>query len=198
MRLTSNQLHEYETRGFLLLPGLLAGPEVEILRREVQVILSEDARGRMLENDGRTVRAAHGSHRTSEILHDLVRLPRLLAPAEQILGSAAYVHQFKINAKAAFGGDVWQWHQDHIFWAEEDGMPTSRVVNVLVFIDRLVAIVTYNSVDNVPRVGRSIRPDFLCERDATPLRQGSDDLLLARGCSDGPRNPPPLEPLPTS
>ena len=33
------------------------------------------------------------------------------------------MHQFKLNAKAAFEGDVWQWHQDYGTWARDDGMP---------------------------------------------------------------------------
>jgi len=33
------------------------------------------------------------------------------------------MHQFKINAKAPFDGELWQWHQDYGVWAREDGMP---------------------------------------------------------------------------
>ena len=33
------------------------------------------------------------------------------------------MHQFKLNAKAAFEGEVWQWHQDYGTWARDDGMP---------------------------------------------------------------------------
>jgi ectoine hydroxylase len=52
-----------------------------------------------------------------------------------MLKSDANVHQFKINSKAAYRGDVWEWHQDYIFWQREDGMPTARVVNAVVFLD---------------------------------------------------------------
>jgi len=30
---------------------------------------------------------------------------------EQVFGEKVYMHQYKINAKSAFTGDVWQWHQ---------------------------------------------------------------------------------------
>jgi len=33
---------------------------------------------------------------------------RLVEPLEQIFGERVYTHQFKINPKAAFEGDVWQ------------------------------------------------------------------------------------------
>jgi ectoine hydroxylase len=39
--------------------------------------------------------------------------PRLVEPLQQLFGEGVYLHQFKINAKAAFEGDVWQWHQDY-------------------------------------------------------------------------------------
>ena len=34
------------------------------------------------------------------------------------------MHQFKINGKMAFDGDVWQWHQDYGTWKNDDLMPS--------------------------------------------------------------------------
>ena len=45
------------------------------------------------------------------------------------------MHQFKINGKAAFEGDVWQWHQDYGTWLNDDMMPTERAMNVAIFLD---------------------------------------------------------------
>ena len=53
----------------------------------------------------------------------LAHHPRLVEPLQQVFGESVYVHQFKLNAKAAFEGDVWQWHQDYGTWARDDGMP---------------------------------------------------------------------------
>ena len=47
----------------------------------------------------------------------------MVEPLRQLFGEEVYVHQFKLNAKAAFEGDVWQWHQDYGTWARDDGMP---------------------------------------------------------------------------
>ena len=46
-----------------------------------------------------------------------------------------YVYQFKLNVKAAFSGDVWQWHQDYIFWREGDGMAKPNALTVVIFLD---------------------------------------------------------------
>ena len=45
------------------------------------------------------------------------------------------MHQFKINGKMAFEGDVWQWHQDYGTWLNDDMMPTERAMNVAIFLD---------------------------------------------------------------
>ena len=50
------------------------------------------------------------------------------------------MHQFKLNAKAAFEGDVWQWHQDYGTWARDDGMPQARAMNIAVFLDEVMPI----------------------------------------------------------
>jgi ectoine hydroxylase len=46
-----------------------------------------------------------------------------------------YIHQFKINGKAAFDGDVWQWHQDYGTWFNDDDMPEPRAMNIAVFLE---------------------------------------------------------------
>ena len=56
---------------------------------------------------------------------------------EQLFGEKLYMHQFKINAKAKFDGDVWQWHQDYGTWARDDGMPEAKAMNISVFLDEV-------------------------------------------------------------
>ena len=45
------------------------------------------------------------------------------------------MHQFKINGKHAFDGDVWQRHQDYGTWLNDDKMPAERAMNVAIFLD---------------------------------------------------------------
>ena len=70
----------------------------------------------------------------------MARHPRLVEPLRQLFGEDVYVHQFKLNAKAAFEGDVWQWHQDYGTWARDDGMPEPRAMNIAVFLDEVMPI----------------------------------------------------------
>ena len=135
MFLTQEQLRSYEEGGFIFLPEYFIPHEVEIMKAEVPAIFAEESPRRVVEKNGNIVRSVYGSHTTNEVFGRLSRHPRIIEPAKQILGSNVYVYQFKINAKAAFGGDIWEWHQDYVFWRKEDGMPSPRVTSVAVYLD---------------------------------------------------------------
>jgi ectoine hydroxylase-related dioxygenase (phytanoyl-CoA dioxygenase family) len=135
MLLTAEQVQGYTDQGFLFLPERFTTQEIDIIRAELPTVFAEDSARRVLEKNSKLVRSVYGSHSTNQIMDILSRHPGLVEPARQVLGSDVYIHQFKINAKAAFEGDVWQWHQDYIFWLKEDGMPSNRVVNAMVFLD---------------------------------------------------------------
>lgn len=135
--LHDHQVEAYRADGYLLLPGLFSPSEVGALKTELPAIFAEDSPARVLEKETGVVRSVYGSHRQNAAFAHLVRDPRLLGAAREILEDDVYVHQFKINAKLAFRGDVWEWHQDYIFWRNEDGMPTPRVVTAALFLDEV-------------------------------------------------------------
>jgi Phytanoyl-CoA dioxygenase (PhyH) len=137
MLITEEQLRAYEDEGFLFLPECFSQTEVGVVKAELPAIFAEDSPRRVLEKEGNIVRSVYGSHTTNEVARRLSQHAWLVEPAMQILGGQVYIYQFKINAKAAFGGDIWEWHQDYIFWRNEDGMPTSRVINAVVFLDEV-------------------------------------------------------------
>lgn len=49
------------------------------------------------------------------------------------------MHQYKVNAKAAFDGEIWQWHQDFGTWHRDDAMPEPRAMNIALFVDDVTA-----------------------------------------------------------
>ena len=61
----------------------------------------------------------------------------MIQPVEDLLQEKLYMHQFKINGKMAFEGDVWQWHQDYGTWFNDDLMPSARAMNVAIFLDEV-------------------------------------------------------------
>jgi hypothetical protein len=198
MRLTDEQLEIYRRDGFLFLPECFSRQEVELMKAQLPALFAEDSERRVLEKGGGSVRSVYGSHETNEVFHRLVRQPRLLAPAMQILGSPVYVYQFKINAKNAFVGDVWEWHQDYVFWQREDGVPEPRLVTFSVFLDEvhdfngplmLVPGSHREGVIEPPRTGGvpqgyEERPDWIANLTAS-LKYSVDRGALERVVSAG-------------
>ena len=135
MQLTREQVRHYTEHGYLVLDDCLGDGEAALLRDELDALLSQDQPGTVRERDGRTVRALHGCHLSNERFNHLTRLSRIVEPARQLLDGSVYVYQFKINVKAAFGGEAWKWHQDYVYWRNEDGMPAPAAVNVLICLD---------------------------------------------------------------
>ena len=80
------------------------------------------------------------AHTFSEPFDRLGAHPRLLGPVTQLLDGQVYMHQYKVNAKAAFDGDVWQWHQDYGTWSRDDLMPEPRAMNIALFLDDVSAV----------------------------------------------------------
>ena len=122
-----------------LLPSCFSEDEVALLATEAQDILKTDRQEVWREKTG-APRTAFAAHTFNEAFRLLAHHPRLVEPLRQYFGEDVYVHQFKINAKAAFEGDVWQWHQDYGTWARDDGMPEPRAMNIAVFLDEVLPI----------------------------------------------------------
>jgi ectoine hydroxylase-related dioxygenase (phytanoyl-CoA dioxygenase family) len=134
MELVQDELTAYRRNGYLLKGDCFSSKEIEIMKAQFNKVVEVDGPQRISETNG-LIRSVYGLHTTNEVFKRLVRHPTLLHPATQILQSEAYVYQFKINVKAALGGDVWKWHQDFIFWNKEDGLPEPRLINISIFLD---------------------------------------------------------------
>ena len=139
MRLNQQQLDQFRTEGWLFLPELFTPEEVTVLGREAEAIFHTPREEIWREKSG-APRTAFAAHTYNEAFRLLGAHPRLIEPIEQVFGEQLYMHQFKINAKAAFDGDVWQWHQDYGTWARDDGMPEPRAMNIAVFVDEVMPI----------------------------------------------------------
>ncbi|HEX2256867.1 MAG TPA: phytanoyl-CoA dioxygenase family protein [Afifellaceae bacterium] len=139
MRLSEDQLRDFDEQGYLFLPGCFSEEEVAVLREEAEDIYRSDREQVWREKTG-APRTAFAAHTYNEAFRLLGSHPRLIEPVEQLFGEKVYMHQYKINAKAAFEGEVWQWHQDYGTWARDDGMPEARAMNIAVFLDEVMAI----------------------------------------------------------
>jgi ectoine hydroxylase len=138
MRLIRQQIERFEAEGYIFLPEVFTRHEAALLRREADRVFALDREEVWRESSG-TARTAFAAHTYNEGFRRLGRHPRLIEPVMQILGGPVYMHQYKINAKAAFDGEVWQWHQDYGTWRRDDEMPEPRAMNIAVFLDDVTA-----------------------------------------------------------
>ena len=139
MKLSEEQLAAFDEQGYLFLPECFSEEEVSVLRTEADEIFKTERKEIWYESSG-APRTAFAAHTYNDAFAILGRHPRLIEPVEQVFGEQLYMHQFKVNAKAPFDGDVWQWHQDYGVWARNDGMPAPRAMNIAVFMDEVMAI----------------------------------------------------------
>jgi ectoine hydroxylase len=135
VNLTKKQLDQFDKEGYLFFPKLFTSDETKNLVNEVPELYSRKEEYNIREKLSDSVRTNFAAHMYSEPFAKLARHPRMIKPVEDLLGEKLYMHQFKINGKMAFDGDVWQWHQDYGTWKNDDLMPTERAMNVAIFLD---------------------------------------------------------------
>ena len=137
----------YEQQGFLHFDALLERQELEQLNRDTQHLLDErrldDSPQVIREPGDEEIRSIFAVHEHEAAFRALVRHPRLLGIAEQLLGGAVYVHQSRINCKPAFRGQPFHWHSDFETWHVEDGMPRMRALSFSISLSE-------NRADNGP------------------------------------------------
>ena len=135
MNLTKQQLEQFDRDGYLFFPGQFTPAETKTLTSAVPELYSRREDYNVREKGKDAVRTNFGAHMYSEPFAKLARHPRMIGPVMDLFDEQVYMHQFKINGKAAFEGDVWQWHQDYGTWLNDDMMPTERAMNVAIFLD---------------------------------------------------------------
>jgi len=135
MKLTREQQAQFDSEGYLFFPGLFTSDEIRVLTDAVPALYARREAFNVREKDSDAVRTNFAAHLYSEPFARLARHPRMVQPVQDLFDEAVYMHQFKINGKMAFEGDVWQWHQDYGTWRNDDLMPTERAMNVAIFLD---------------------------------------------------------------
>lgn len=131
---TAAELAEHERGGFHVQRDLLSEREVAACLDELRTMTDDPA----IRADERTitepgsdeVRSVFDAHLLSDRIARLIREPRVLDRARQILGSDVYVHQSRVNFMPGFRGSGFYWHSDFETWHAEDGMADMSAVSL--------------------------------------------------------------------
>ncbi|NJQ02119.1 ectoine hydroxylase [Streptomyces zingiberis] len=132
--ISETELTGFDRDGFLTVDQLITPEEVDRYRAELDRLVTDagvkaDERS-IVEPKSQKVRSVFEVHKISEVFAELVRDPRVVGRARQILGSDVYVHQSRINVKPGFGASGFYWHSDFETWHAEDGLPNMRTVSI--------------------------------------------------------------------
>ena len=135
MELTQSELDTLNDDGFIVLRDRFTAEEADRLRARLPRLFAQSHPANIIEQGSGAVRTAMAVHQRDTAFAALVRDPRLLGPAHQIRPGPLYAQQVKVNVKAAFSGEVWQWHYDFATHHGEDGVPRPLALNLHVFLD---------------------------------------------------------------
>ncbi|GAA1107516.1 ectoine hydroxylase [Nocardiopsis metallicus] len=131
---SAEELSAHERDGFHIQRDLLSDEEVAACRDDLQAMVRDPsvlADERTVTEPGTDeVRSVFDAHLLSERIARLIRQPRVLDRARQILGSDVYVHQSRVNLMPSFRGSGFYWHSDFETWHAEDGMAGMRAVSL--------------------------------------------------------------------
>lgn len=135
--LTTDEVWNYASDGFLFAPNLFSGDEVTKLLEEANSLSEawpEDRPGIIFEPQSRRVRSLFRLHHFSKLYERFLSEERLLSRVKQLLGTDVYLHQSRVNYKSAMHGGEFFWHSDFETWHVEDGMPRMRALSVSIFL----------------------------------------------------------------
>jgi ectoine hydroxylase len=131
---SAEEMAAHSRDGFHIQRDLLSGEEVSACLDDLRDMVGDP----QVRADERTVtepgtdevRSVFDAHLLSERIARLIREPRVLDRARQILGSDVYVHQSRVNFMPGFRGGGFYWHSDFETWHAEDGMADMRAVSL--------------------------------------------------------------------
>ena len=102
MKLTPEQVAQFDRDGYLFFPRLFSAGEIQVLTDEVPSLYERREVYNVREKNSDAVRTNFAAHMYSAPFARLARHPRMVGPVQSLLGDKLYMHQFKINGKMAF------------------------------------------------------------------------------------------------
>ncbi|MBL3556460.1 MULTISPECIES: ectoine hydroxylase [Marinobacter] len=132
------QVDQYERDGFLWLDSFFPQEVVSSFFGELDEMAKDrdfcDREEVIMDTNREKIRSVFSMHELSPAFDRLTRDKLLLGMVSQLLGDDVYIHQSRINSKAGFSGNGFEWHSDFETWHSEDGMPEMRAVSASIML----------------------------------------------------------------
>ena len=112
--LTADQIASYNDQGFLIVPGLFAKDEVDLI---LESALADErlhkAAYSRTDREGNETRMSVWDQMGDDIYSIAMRSRRVVDAVEQLIGEDICHYNSKLNAKEPKVGGSWEWHQDY-------------------------------------------------------------------------------------
>ena len=93
MKLTKEQLRQFDEEGYLFFPDYFSPEETDILKTEIPGVFQQRREENVREKTGDVVRTAFAVHTYHPVFEALIHHPRFVEPAEQLLGDKTYIDE---------------------------------------------------------------------------------------------------------
>ena len=123
MQLSEAEKRRFDEEGYLFFPELFSPAEAAVLRADADRLYALEREEVVRESDGTTVRTVFAATASPTFSRRSPATRAWSGRRWRFWGGEVYIHQFKVNAKAAFDGDVWQCTRDYGVWSRDDHMP---------------------------------------------------------------------------
>jgi ectoine hydroxylase len=130
------EVARYHQDGYVLIKGMLAPEEVDLLGRAAREdrVLDQHSYGRA-DGEGGTVRLSLWNHPTDTIYGMIARSESLVGAVEKLLDGEVYHYHSKMIMKDAKIGGAWTWHQDYGYWYQ-NGVLFPLLTSAFIAVDR--------------------------------------------------------------
>lgn len=134
--LNDEQVAAYERDGYVLCRNWFAADEMQILLdfARADPALQQSAYARR-DAQGNETKLALWNEAGESLYSMFSRSPRLVEPAEQLLGQEVYHWHTKMMLKEPYVGGAWEWHQDYGYWYNY-GCLYPWLISCLIAVDR--------------------------------------------------------------
>jgi hypothetical protein len=128
-------LESYQTKGFLIVRGLFATDEMDLMKHQAEHELGGASVLTKADRAGNPVSLAMWDRPQDDIYGMFSRNERVVKNAEALLGSEVYLYSAKMIMKNAREGGAWEWHQDYGYWYDY-GCLVPSMLSCLIAVDR--------------------------------------------------------------
>ena len=97
MKLTPDQLAQFDRDGYLFFPGLFSPEETSTLTEAVPALYERREAYNVREKGSDAVRTNFAANMYSKQFATLARHPRMIEPVESLFDEKLYMHQFKLS-----------------------------------------------------------------------------------------------------